>query len=260
MNAIGNREESSAWFEHLKNEIKKTYGHNVVFNRKTLKKFGRSTNFDTTETEINALNQTETYVTDNLITHVSSSSGSDTGDVYYEGMTISGNVFTFTSDTVTLQGQTKTELPTPMARITRGENDSSTDLVGNVYFYEDDTVSSGVPDTAAKRHNLIIATDGTTLRAATSVASGNYFIITKLYAYLNKATNGVADIRLRTRLLGKTFKTKIVASCTTNLAFNHKFDTGLIIPPNTDISMTAKGSTTNLDVSAGFEGYFADIV
>jgi len=247
------------YFDVAKLEILETYGHNTRQGRKSLHKYGRATSLGTAETEINALNKNETYVSDNLISHVSSSSADDTHAVLYEGMTISGGELSFISDSVTLQGQTKVALPTPVVRSTRAQSPLS-DLAGDVYFYEDDTVTGGVPDTTSKQHNLILIGDNTTLRAGTSTSSNNYLLINKIYAYINKQTNGTADIRLKIRSLGGAFVTVFVGGISKDSSLKHDFGPFLIVPPNSDIYLTAKCSTTNLEISAGFVGHFADII
>ena len=242
------------------NEIYRTYGDRVKIDRKTLVKFGRATDIDTDQREIVGLNQNETYVSTNAIDSISSSNGSDTVTIAYEGMTISGSEFTFFADTVTVSGQTRVALPTAAARVTRAYVLGTTEPAGNIYIYENTALTSGVPTDITKAHNLITAGENQSLRAATSVAKNNYFIMINIYAYMNKATNGTANIKLRTRSLDGVFRTKFVGAISNSQELEHVYHPYMIVPPNTDISMTANGSTNNLDVSAGFQGFFADIM
>jgi hypothetical protein len=241
-------------------EIYRQYGHRVAINRKSLQKFGRDEGVGTNRVEISPLNQNEAYLSDNLITHVSSDSTLDTQEIYYEGMTIDSSGFTFISDIVTLNGQNKTALPTPVARHTRAINANSTDLDGDVYFYQDVAVTAGVPDDLTKAHNIIIASDNTTLKAGTTIAKNNYFLASGVSARVFKKTQGQVDIRLRVRDFGGVFITKLEGSCTQSLALREVFEPFMIVKPNSDIFLTATATTSGVAVGGVIYGVFADII
>ena len=242
-------------------EIESSYGDIVKVGRKSLHKFGRGESLGTSETEIFSLNQNETYVSTNAIDSISSSSGSDTNEIAYEGMTVSGGNFTFVSGTVTLSGQTKVSLPTAVARLIRAYVNDGANLVGDCYFYEDSAITSGVPDDLTKVHNHIPAGDNQSLKAGTTIASTNYFLVTSAWAFVNKKTTASADIRFKVRPQGGVFKTQAVGSLSnSNGGFQLNFAPYAIIPPNADIFITAQCSTTAVDVSAGFMGMFADVM
>ena len=65
---------------------------------------------------------------------------------------------------------------------------------------------------------------------------------------------------MKKRVVGSVYRTVQVVGIGDSSPAEHKFNPPLIIEPNSDIDMRAIGSTTNLDVCAGFDGYFADIV
>lgn len=79
------------------------------------------------------------------ITHISSSSVSDIGYISIEGLKYSSNGL-WIKDTVLvqLQGHTKTLLPQELIRINSAR--SLSPLIGNVYIYEDTTVTNGIPN------------------------------------------------------------------------------------------------------------------
>jgi len=244
-------------------EIRESYGHQVSIGRKTLHKFGRYQNLGTTENGINYLGLDPVHSATNSITTVSSASASDTAQsVTVEGMTISGNALTFASQTVALNGQTKVTLATPLSRVTRIANVlGPTATLGDVYVYEDGTITGGIPTDLDTVGNVMASTDQSTLFAGTSVSSTNYFILTGFWAYLGKKTSAFADIRLKTQIVGTGFyRTRSMGSISNSGGLDKLMVPYLIISPNTDIDITGTGSTTNIDVFAGFEGFFADII
>ena len=196
---MGNYDPKMAF---LLSEIKSTYDDSCVINRKSLHKFGRHDDLDTAdlEAEINYLGIDPVLSETNSITHFSSSDASDTQVIRVEGCTISSGVLTFTTQDITLAGQTKTALTTPLGRVTRIANIASTvETNGDVYVYEDGTVSGGggIPTDLTTVGNVMSAADQSTLFAGTSIASTNYFLCNGFYAYLGRRTSGFADIRFK---------------------------------------------------------------
>lgn len=140
--------------------IQEQYGDivSVDAKKKSLLKFGRNPAVGTSFETIWNTGGDETYPTSNSIDKISSSNDGDTQEVVIEGHTIDSNgELTFVSQTKTLEGQTESALDTPLARCTRLYNNDSTNFAGTVYIYEDDTVTAGVPQTAAKIHLTVSA-------------------------------------------------------------------------------------------------------
>ena len=249
------------FFDLARQEILATYGHEVTINRKSLRKYGRNESVGTSEVDIVAFDQTETYLTTNSIDTISSSDAADTNTVYIEGMTLSNGVLTFVNQTAILNGRNKVTLSTPLARCTRMRGN----VAGTVYAYEDGAITNGVPNNASTIHNTIVSSDNTSLKAGTSIAGNNYFILTKYWATLGKASgSAAADIRFKIQNLdspvfGNNFYTEEVWSISLSQSLNEAVEPFEIIPPNSDIVMTASASSGTLDVKAGFHGFFADI-
>lgn len=205
----------------------------------------------------------ETYAASNLITTMSSSSASDTSQTLtIEGHTISGSNLTFVSQTKTLNGQNQVTLDTPLARCTRAYvSTGSTDLVGSVYFYEDDTSADGVPNTAAGVHLIIPAGDNQSLKSATSISSQDYWIVTNFYADALEKIAVFAEIKLQIRNLNGVFRTSVIkhaASGGSDAIID--FKPYLIIPKNSDVRLTAIGSANGIDVAGGIQGFLAVII
>ena len=242
-------------------EIYYTYGHRVRVGRKTLRKYGVNSDVDTSEVEINPLDQNENYLSANLITHAVSSSTSDTGSLYIEGMILVGGNLYFRSQTITMTGQTKAALTTPLARVTRARYLGATVNVGDVYVMEDEAVSTGVPVDLAHAHLKMLAGEAASLKAATSIASTNYFVMTYWRATVaKKTTSAVVDVRLKARSIGNAFITQDLKTASVNAPAVINEPPYRIFQPNTDILMTATSSVNDTEVASSFGGFFADIL
>jgi len=254
------------------NQILKTFGDTVSVEQKgkSLLKFGRNASLGTSTDTVWEYGGNETYVTTNAIDTVSSSDAADTAPVMYvEGHTVSGtgadSEFTFTTQTVTLNGQNKVTLDTPLARVSRAYVESGT-LAGDFYVYEDDTLSGGVPTTAAKVHITVEgASSGHTqsFKTATTFSNADYFICTGGYASVNKKTTASVDFVFEVQLPGGVFRPaagRISLQSGGQTTQQINFDPYVIIPKNADIRIRAVASTTGVSVDASFQGYLALIV
>lgn len=244
-------------------EIEATYGETVLVKPKTLLKFGKTANADlgvpTTVMTLPVTQANETYLTTNGITKVSSSSPSDTQTITYEGHTISGTDLTFFSDTLTLNGHAPITLPTACARVTRAYNDNGVDLVGNVYFYEDGTATSGVPDVDSEVHIMIAAGSNQSEKAATAFSSVDYGIITSVYFGVSRLNTANVDCELQIREPGGVFRPRWQGEIrSTSASFiNQEFKPYIIVPKNSDVRLVVTSTTNDTSVIAGFQALFA---
>lgn len=256
--------------EHAINVIKKNYGDNVSVSVKSkdLLKFGRNTAVGTSEATVMTLAGSEveeTYVSGNDITHFASSASGDTSiEIVVEGHTISGSDLTFSTQTVTLNasnGQTKTALTTPLARITRAYNNNGTELTGNVYFAEDVTFTAGVPQTDSAVHLIIPAGQQQSRKCSTSISSTDYWIITTAtFACLEK-TSAFTSFVIESRVIGKVFRpiSSDYSAASSGGTTIIKFDPYVIVPKNSDVRVQAVASASGTDVEASIQGYLAQI-
>ena len=251
--------------QQAENVAVSTYGDviNVQTKAKNLLKFGRNKLVNVTKSTLMTLPvgiDNETLVASNLITQVSSSSGSDTGNIIIEGHTSSdGLTFAFSKQTVTLTGQTAVTLATPIARVSRVVNDDSTDLVGNIYVAQTDSLTSGVPDTDVKVHCIVEAGLNNSEKAATTTSSSDYWIITSFYSDCLEKTSAFGTVHLEVRESGKTFINKVDISASTNSPGRHDFNPYLIVPKNSDIRMRISASAAGKDFSGGIDGMLASV-
>lgn len=263
---------STDWrIQHAIDVIYEQYGDIVSVNdkKKDLLKFGRNEALSGTEATIMTFagsEVAETFVTDNDITHFASADSADQSiPLVVEGHTLSGGNLTFVTQTVTTNasdGQTKTALTTPLARVTRVYNNGASDLVGPVYVAEDVTFTAGVPQTNSAIHAIIPAGQNQTRKASTSLASTDYWIITGFtISCLEKAAAFVSAF-IESRQLGYVFrpKTEEIAVSSSTGSFFQPFDPYIIIPKNSDVRIQAFANTTSIDGTAGVQGYLATVV
>lgn len=257
------RSQVDNFFRLAQQEIYDTYGDVVQFGRKSLGKYGRNTAVTTTEADIIWNQGVEVHTFDNTITHISSANAGDTGVVYIEGMTISGNVFTFATQTATLNGQNKVALTIPLAECTRMRGAPA----GEVYAYEDTALTAGKPSDTSKIHNTLVPGDNTSLKAATAIAGTNYFLATQLTASLSRSagSGSAADIRFKVATLGDTYLgnnefTAFVDTITNDSPLRLSATEFFIIPPNSLVTVTAQAGSGTVDVKSRFSGFFGDIV
>jgi hypothetical protein len=150
--------------------------------------------------------------------YISSSNNSDTIECLFFVLTVDsdGN---WNKETITqsIVGQTKTLLVTPsgdpIVRIYRISNNDSSDLVGTLYVYENDTTTTpGVPDTAAKVRAIMNNGNNQTLMCIYTIPSGYVGYLYRGEAGLTftagPSATDYAKLEYRSRRFGKTFNIK----------------------------------------------------
>lgn len=265
-------------------EIENSYGDTVsCFEKgKSLVKFGRSTNADSGQKDTvaqwqGATQYEETFVFDNLIDEVSSSSSSDTQSIKIEGHTVNTSTgdYTFVVQTVTLTGQTPVTLPTPLARCSRlvinstgTLGDEPAGFVGNIHVYDSSatTVTAGVPQTATATKMYVPAGQTQSQKCQTTISSQDYYLITEVECSITSsgpATKANFDVEIRKASDGGPWR-PIGAEISLDSTNSNNFDIAylpyLIVPKNHDIRIVVTTTGTNSEVSAEFEGYLAKVI
>lgn len=143
-------------------------------------KFGRNSSVGTSDENVNDIGGTYTYSSAAATYYISSSSGSDTDQtITVVGIDSAGDL---TTRTVNLVGQTQTTISGgTMLRIFRAYVSSGSGLVGDVYIYENDTVTSGVPQTSTKIRAKILIGNNQTQMAQFSTPNNTSM---KVYSFL----------------------------------------------------------------------------
>lgn len=248
------------WMEHAKQIILADYGDSVSLESKNkdLIKFGRNTDVEQDKATLMCLPNNidnETYVSSNIITSIISTDASDTETVTVEGHTLSGGNFTFVTQTLSLTGQTVATLATPLARCTRIFNADVTEIAGTISVTENDTYTSGVPDTSSKVHCQIRAGEQQSEKCATTLSSSDYWVITGFYADMMTKSSAFAEVDLEIRLYGKVFRPIAHISCSNAHRGEIQFTPYVIVPPNSDVRLRAvSDSATGRDVAGVIKG------
>lgn len=255
--------------QHSMAKIKAEYGDDVVLAPKTLFRFGKNSNVPTSgyaslmQLPSGVLN--ETYLTTNAIDSFSSSNAGDTGPIFVSGHTVDGSGnYTRVEQVVTLTGQTRGVLTTPLARVDLFYNVSTADFLGDIYIYENTAIVAGVPTDGTKVHimSAIAEQANQGLKAATTISSNEYYILTEAFTAVNeKAGAASVNVRIEARQGNNAFITVGSASVSTSGStwVSVDFNPPLIIPKNADMRVRAKSSSNNTDVAGSFNGYLATI-
>ena len=231
---------------------------------KSLIKFGKSAELtaNTLET-VWTVGGNETYVTDNTIAYISSSSASDTQTVKLECHTVEGTgkdaKFSFLVQEVTLNGQTPVALDTPVARVSHAYNSNGTELVGRVTVYENTTVVGGVPSDATKIHIDIPQGLQGSFKGATTFSDTDYYVLTGGFGSVSKKQDAAVDFYLEVREVGGVFIQRAAISASTGGPWDIELDPAVIIPKNADVRITAEAGANNAVVFGVFKGYLAKV-
>jgi hypothetical protein len=250
-------------------EIYKQYADRVSVDMKakSLIKFGKSAPLlaDTMATVWTVNNGDEVYVSSNTIDSISSSSLTDNQEIYIEGHTVTGTgfdqKFTFVSQVVTLNGQTRVVLPIPLARVSIAVNNNGSLISGRVVVYENTATLMGIPVDATKIHIDIPTGFQESFKAATTFSDSDYYILTGGFGGVSGKQAAAADFYLEIRKAGGVFvQSAATTGSSTGGNWNIELDPAVIIPRNADVRIVAEADLNNAIVFASFKGYLAEVV
>lgn len=249
-------------------EVFRNFRDKVSVDRKakSLTKFGKSAALTTGSLQtVWTVGGNETYLDDNLITHISSSSASDSETITIEGHTVSGTgadqKFTFVAQIITLNGQNKVALTTPLARVSRAFNSNSVDLSGRVVVYEDTAITNGVPSDVSKIHIDIPQGLQQSFKAATTFSDKDYLFLTSGFGSVSNKQAASVDFYLEVKLPGGVFRQQTaISASSTGGAFSIELNPCVIVPRNSDIRVRAETGTNGATVFTNFQGYIAETI
>jgi len=248
-------------------EIQSTFGDTVSIDKKakSLLKFGKSAELsaDTIET-VWSYGGHEVYVQDNLIDSIVSSNVVDNQEIYLECRTVEGTgadqKFTFMTQAVTLNGQTRVPLPTPVARVSKAYNNNGTELVGAVYVYQETPLTNGVPQDRTKVHAHIPQGFQQSFKGATTFSNEDYYILTGGFGSVSNKQAASVDFYLEVRTPDKVFRQGAAVSAgSAGGSWDIDLDPCIIIPKNADIRITCETATQGAVVFGSFKGYLAKV-
>lgn len=248
-------------------EIYRNFGEVVSVHQKakSLIKFGKSAALTTGSLQtVWTVGGNETYVLTNIIDSISSSSALDLEEIYIEGHTVTGTgrdqKFTFVSQVVSLNGQTRVALPIPLARVSMAYNNNGTPLVGRVVVYENTALVGGIPSDATKIHIDIPLGLQESFKAATTFSDNDYYICTGGFGSVSLKQDGAADFYLEIREPGKIFRQVAAISTTSSSPWTIDLDPAVIVPKNCDVRIRVETSVNNVVVFGSFKGYLAKVI
>lgn len=264
-----NYEVPDARLVQAEREIYQTFGDvvSVDAKAKSLIKFGKSAPLNAlTRETVWTVGGMETYVQDNLIDSISSSSVNDTEEMLLECHTVSGTgadqKFTFLVQTVSLNGQNRVVLPTPVARVSRVFNNNGTELEGSVWVYQNNTtLTGGIPDDLTKVHSVIEEGFQQSFKAATTFSDEDYYILTGGFGSVSNKQAANVDFYLEYKQAGKVFREgAAVSASSTGGSWSIDLDPAIIIPKNSDVRITCEASANGAVVFGSFKGYLAKVI
>lgn len=193
--------------------------------------------------------------TDDIIS-VSSDNASDTQLLSIQGLDINGYLV---SQSVTLEGQTRVALTTPLWRVFRMENEGTTKFLGTVYCYSGTENTTGTPSGASVVKAMIDDGNNQTLMAVYTIPRGKVGFLKRgevgIEAEGVPSANEFVTFAYQSRRYGKVFKIKKIVTCLTSGNSNYQ-DYRVIpdpIPSLTDIKICVKSVSTDIGTWATFD-------
>lgn len=253
-------------FEDIKSHDGGIYSNNFFFDiarglypkLSVVHKFGQNPDLDSGDSyrPIWDIGEEYTYSTTADIDSLSSSDDSDTQEIEVQGLDTNWEL---TLQTITLTGQTRKALDTPLIRVFRMINRGSSDLAGDVYCYVNTAITAGVPDDLSYVRAHIMDGNNQTLMLIYTVPSNYtaYLVAGRLHVY--KSIAGVIESRVWLRDPGGVFRIQETLSIHSQGAgADYNFPVPLTIPEKSDIYVDAASSALNMGVSGSLDFILQD--
>lgn len=225
-------------------------------------KFGSADNFSPVDLEVAVWDGADstsisrmTYiysVTDDIDT-VSSESALDTQLIEIQGLDINYNLVT---QNVTLNGQSKVLLITPLLRVFRIKNIGSINLAGNVYCYVDGLITLGIPDDLLTIRAMVHFENNQTEMAIFTIPAGFTGYMRDWYATTSGAKrDSQHTIKIKARKFGQVFQLKHKANISVSGTsyIQHRYEEPEVFSEKTDVEVSADTDQVDAGVSAGFD-------
>lgn len=192
-----------------------------------------------------------TFSTTAAIDTMSSSNAGDTELITITGLTLDG---TEVEQELALTGQAKVTLTTPLYRVNRAFNSNGTDLLGNVYVYEDTPIVAGVPTLKSMVRAYIAIGRQQTLQGIYTVPKGKTAYLMALKTSLGGRKSGFATYEAFLRIPGKVFRVQdthdLAAEGTSSIS--ESFDDPSEFPELTDFVPKITVSANGIGFSISF--------
>ena len=230
-----------------------------------INKWGNAPDFDTADGFVDVWDGAEdgtawelmnyVFPTSATIDSISSTDAGDANTVTLQGLDTNGDEVT---QQVTLNGQNRVALTTPLLRFFRGYNDNGTEFAGHIIVYDNTAISGGVPTDKTKIRGVIHPDEQQTEMAIYTIPSGKTGYLLGGYcstAGANKSSNYVIKFQIRSE--NGVFRTQQKVALEDGGTSFIQFD--YAIPQKlealTDVKVQAKmtaGGGAGASISAGF--------
>ena len=241
-------------------EVARGYVPNAI----TVHKFGEGDGIDTADGIVDIWDGTSDLVASPIKTYtwsttadidtISSSNDSDTMDVEIQGLDENWDLVL---QTVTVDGQTKVTLPTPLIRVFRMKNVGTTNILGNLFCYVDTAIVGGIPTDGSKVRAIIRDGHNQTQMALYSVPRG-YSLFIKLgwSTIAGKNTTANIGIFIKVRSFGSVFRELHTTALLSagNSVSTRPYEIPLKLEEKTDIIYSCGVTQNDTAVSSGFHG------
>ena len=233
-------------------------------------KFGAAPDFDTGDGEVTMWDGAEDntawenmvydYSATADIDSISSDNSGDTGiTMELQGLDTNGDLVVQNATLDATDAQTRAAITTPLKRIFRAKNVSSTDLTGHVIVYPNTALTSGVPTDKSKIRAVVQPDNNQTEMCIYTVPTGYSAYLYRFYADTAGASRSAEYlIKLRARPSGQVWqlKQKGIMVDDTGKVLDRRFDQPLKFSAGTDIELTAQiltSSITAANLIGGFD-------
>lgn len=232
------------------------YTGRTVYNR-----FGRATDLSF-DTQIDIWNgPTDLYTfTEGIIGqagvsyYISSSNASDLQNFYFSGIDEKGFE---QSHSQPINGQIKTRLSTSLLwfRFWNAININSISLQGDLYIYEDSTVTNGIPDDLTKIRGFVKNSDNESQMGIWTLPLNEHGALSEIILGISNKVQATVAFEIYARLVGRIFTLRGAASINSlgTGIFQRSYPMGSRFLPGADILVRAQTKTNSLDVIADFD-------
>lgn len=199
-----------------------------------------------------------TFSTSAAIDSISSSNAGDSVIVTVIGL--DANLLEVSQD-VTLNGQNRVALSTPLLRVNRAFNANGADFLGNVYIYEDTPITLGVPNDVTKVRGYISIKGQQTLQAVYTVPADKTAYLMRAKTAIAGRKIGFATYEVFVRFPGGVFRiqeTHDLASEANSAIIDDFKAVPIAIPGGTDIVPQITVSANDIGASVTYDFILVD--
>ena len=193
------------------------------------------------------------YSTTAAIDSISGDNASDTQVIEVQGLDANWDLVV---QEVTLNGQNRVALGTPLIRIFRAKNVGSVDLLGHVLVYENTAISGGVPIDTTKVRAVIHAENNQTEMAVFTIPAGKTGYMRDWYASMAGTRKAAThEIKLYARPFGQVFQLKHNNRTTIfrQQLLQHSYVEPEVFREKTDVEMRVNTDQDSAGVAGGFD-------